>query len=172
MPKILIIDDEPDLRLALSATLEDHGFDVEEGSNGSQAIELAVKHSPDVIILDVNMPIVDGMTALKALKADSRTAGIPVCILTAIKDPTSEAYASEIGAADFFGKPWSEERLIRRLTEIIERRSNGSGGSMTMDICSSSNGLASASIEANRIDRESRLMVTIQSRHNTVFDLS
>jgi CheY-like chemotaxis protein len=105
MPRILIIDDEPDLRLALSATLEDHGFDVEEGSNWSQALELAVKHAPDVIILDVNMPVVDGMTALKALKADGRTAGIPVCILTAIKDPTSEAYARELGAADFFGKP-------------------------------------------------------------------
>jgi len=51
------------------------------------------------------MPVIDGMTALKALKADGRTAGIPVCILTAIKDPTSEAYARELGATDFFGKP-------------------------------------------------------------------
>ena len=68
MPRILIIDDEPDLRLALTATLEDNGYDVVEGSDGSQALELALQHSPDAIILDINMPVMDGESPVQVIE--------------------------------------------------------------------------------------------------------
>ncbi|MDP6823762.1 MAG: response regulator [Dehalococcoidia bacterium] len=171
MPRILIIDDEPDLRLALGATLEDHGYEVFEGSDGSEALELAIKHSPDVMILDINMPVVDGITALKILKGDERTREIPVCILTAVKDVAHEYYVAELGAADFFLKPWSEDRMVRRLAELIEERSSGAGGSVTADTFAEYE-TASNLTEWLRMERNERLLQTIQARHNTWVSLS
>ncbi len=165
MPKILIIDDEPDLRLALSATLEDHGYEVFEGSDGSEALELAIKHSPDTIILDVNMPIVDGITALKILKGDERTSEIPVCILTAVKDVAYEYYVTELGAADFFLKPWSEDQMVRRLAELIDRPSHEVGGSTSDDNFARIESVLVAA-ELLKMDRADRLSETLQARHN------
>jgi CheY-like chemotaxis protein len=73
MPRILIIDDEPDLRLALTATLEDHGYEVVEGSDGSEALDLAVQYAPDPIFIDVNMPVIDGTAALEILRRGGAT---------------------------------------------------------------------------------------------------
>jgi|APSaa5957512493_1039668.scaffolds.fasta_scaffold93247_1 CheY-like chemotaxis protein len=166
MPKILIIDDEPDLRLALAATLEDHGYDVVEGTDGSEALELAVMHAPDVVLMDVNMPLVDGMTALRILKGDSRTAGIPVCLVTAVRDVSYQHYAIEMGASDFFVKPWNEARMIRRLAELITPCADGSGGSTLADAYVEFEPSSEQS-QILMMDRCERLTESIQARHNT-----
>ncbi len=165
MPKILIIDDEPDLRLALTATLEDNGYEVVEGTDGSEALELAIAHSPDLIILDVNMPIVNGITALKILKSDDRTSGIPVCILTAVVDPSNERYAIEFGAEEFFKKPWSEEHMVRRLSEIIAFHSGDFGGEAYTDNCVSSEPLFVTS-QRLQMERDGWISDSLQARHN------
>lgn len=166
MPKILIIDDEPDLRMALTITLEDHGYEVVEGVDGSEALDLAVAHAPDVVILDLNMPNVGGLAALEILKNDERTSDIPVCILTAIKDPAQEHYATVLGADDFIAKPWLEERLVRRLAELIDRRAHRTGGAMSSDTCVRYEPL-STSPEAIIQDRMEQLTEMIRARHDT-----
>lgn len=171
MLKILVIDDEPDVRLALAITLEDHGYEVVEGADGSVALDLAVAHAPDLIILDLNMPIVDGLTALKILKSDERTSGIPVCILTALSDPSQEQCATALGADDFIGKPWSEEQLLRRLAGLIDRRATESGGSPASDVAASDRP-ANAFPGLFALDHAKRLAETIRTRHNTWSALS
>jgi len=166
MPRILIIDDEPDLRLALTATLEDHGYDVVEGSDGSEALELAVKHAPDAIFLDVNMPIVDGTAALEILKQDPRTSDIPICILTAVNDPAYQEYVLGLGAGAFYVKPWAEDRMMRRLAELIDSRTETSGGTISTDTCAQFAPGPSPAVTF-QMERSERLAETIQARHNT-----
>lgn len=171
MFKILVIDDEPDIRLALSITLEDNGYEVVEGSDGSEALDLAIAHAPDLIILDLNMPNIDGFTALKMLKSDERTSHVPVCILTAVKDPSQEQHAAALGADDFIGKPWSEERLIRGLAELINRREAHSSGALSSSV-SASDEPKIASPTVSDADRAERLTETIRARHNAWSPLS
>jgi len=166
MPRILIIDDEPDLRLALTATLEDHGYEVVEGSDGSEALDLAVKHAPDAIFLDVNMPVVDGTAALEILKKDPRTSDIPVCMLTAVSDAAYQEFVLALGADAFFVKPWSEDRMMRRLAEIIDTRADFSNGAMSADSCVQNAPTSSPAVTL-QMDRSERLLETIQARHNS-----
>lgn len=162
MPKILVIDDEPDLRLALSITLDDYGYEVVEGVDGSEAMDLAVTHAPDLIILDLNMPNVDGLTALEALKADERTSSVPVCILTAVTDPKREERAFALGAGDIIGKPWSEERLVRSLGDLIRKSHEAPGHGDAPD--SGRRGLTST--HSSSQERVDRLSETIRARHD------
>jgi CheY-like chemotaxis protein len=166
MPRILIIDDEPDLRLALTATLEDHGYEGVEGSDGSEALELAVKYAPDAIFLDVNMPVVDGPAALKILKQDPRTADIPICILTAVSDASYEEYVIGLGADAFFVKPWTEDRMMRRLAELIDSRTGSSSGPMSDDSFIQYSPGPSLAVTL-QMERSQRLVETIQARHNS-----
>jgi len=133
MFRILIIDDEPDLRMTLGAIVEDYGYNVIEGTDGSEVLKLAIRFEPDVFILDVNKPVMDGMTAIKILKSDIRTFRIPVGIRSTVKDPDRERYASELDAAEFFGRPWSGSHLIRKLAELTEGLGNEPGGPMSVD---------------------------------------
>ncbi|MDA1257573.1 MAG: response regulator [Chloroflexi bacterium] len=167
MPRILVIDDEPDLRLALSITFEDYGYDAIEGVDGTEVLDLAVTHSPDLIILDLNMPIIDGLTALQILKNDERTFSIPVCILTAVKDPEREQRARSLGAEEFFSKPWSEEHLVRRVGELIRQHAvevpnSDSSASDTPD----AHEATVASSDTSSATRVARLSETIRARHN------
>lgn len=166
MPRILIIDDEPDLRLALTATLEDHGYEVVEGSDGSEALELAVKHAPDAIFLDVNMPNVDGTAALEMLKQDPRTSDIPICMLTAVSDAAYQEYVLGLGADAYFVKPWSEDHMMRRLAEIIDSRADLSGSAMSADSCVRTAPVIFPALTL-QMERSERLVETIQARHNT-----
>lgn len=165
MFKILVVDDEPDIRLALTISLEDNGYEVIEGTDGSEALDLAVAHTPDLIILDLNMPKMDGLTALEILKSDERTSNVPVCILTAVKDPAQEQHARTLGADDFIGKPWSEDQLVRRLAGLISRSSTRSAEPPASRV-SASERPANASPGSYEPDRAERLTETIRARHN------
>ena len=83
---ILIVDDDPDLRTALAGLLREAGWEVMEGKNGDEAVSLAAFHHPDVILMDVMMPVKDGFAAYKELREDHRTAHIPVVMLTAVNE--------------------------------------------------------------------------------------
>jgi DNA-binding response OmpR family regulator len=108
LARILVVDDSPDVRLALATILEDAGYDVVEAENGDQVFDLAVKESPNLVLLDVMMPRVNGFDALATLKADTRTSPIPVIMVTAKGRPEDMVMARSLGAVEYITKPWAD----------------------------------------------------------------
>ena len=108
MARILIVDDSPDVRLALATILEDTGHEIVEAEDGDQVFDLAVTQNPDLVLLDVMMPRVNGFDALATLKADTRTNPIPVIMVTAKGRPEDMAMARSLGAVEYITKPWAD----------------------------------------------------------------
>lgn len=106
MFKVLVVDDEKLVCDALSLLLEDEGYGVLTASNGRDAVQAARAEQPDVILLDIGMPIMTGPDALVQLSKDPATAGIPVLMITA-RDAASDALgAVQLGARYYIQKPW------------------------------------------------------------------
>lgn len=118
--KIVVADDEPFILSALQDTLSD-SYSVTTASNGAEAIRLAQKVMPDLIILDVMMPEMDGLDACKNLKRDKLTATIPVILLTAKGQITDIEKGFKSGADAYVVKPFSPARLIEKVEEIFEK---------------------------------------------------
>ncbi|MCK5236118.1 MAG: response regulator, partial [Deltaproteobacteria bacterium] len=105
--KILTVDDEADILALLSYNLKKSGFIVIEAKDGPEAIELALKKNPDLIILDIMLPNMEGTDVLKKLKADKKTERIPVIMLTAKGEEVDRIVGLELGADDYITKPFS-----------------------------------------------------------------
>ena len=114
MACILVVDDEHDVRLGLTQLLEEAGHDVVEAPDGAYVQIVALRDSPDVILLDVTMPKVTGFEALAKLKADARTADIPVIMVTAKGRPQDLHQARSLGALDYINKPWAKGEVVLR----------------------------------------------------------
>jgi DNA-binding response OmpR family regulator len=108
LARILIVDDSPDVRLALATILEDTGHEIVEAEDGDQVFDLAVAQNPDLVLLDVMMRRVNGFDALTTLKADTRTNPIPVIMVTAKGRPEDMAMARSLGAVEYITKPWAD----------------------------------------------------------------
>lgn len=121
-PKILIIDDEPFNVDYLEQELEDLDYDTVSGSNGQEALILTETESPDVILLDVQMPVMDGFQALTILKSDSQTRDIPVIIISAAHDMDNVIKGIEMGAEDYLPKPFDPTLLRARITASLEKK--------------------------------------------------
>ncbi|MCX5782234.1 MAG: ATPase, T2SS/T4P/T4SS family [Elusimicrobia bacterium] len=121
-PLILIADDENDLRLILAQRLIDAGYDVLQAIDGREAVRLATMEAPDIIVTDLMMPIMDGISAVKELRANLETAGIPIIMLTAKQDKESEIEGFDAGADDYITKPYDKDRLFKRIEILIKRR--------------------------------------------------
>ena len=104
MPKILIVEDEPEVLRVLSDMLKQEKFEIIEAKNGAEGLESAVSAKPDLILLDILMPVMDGLTMLKELKTDNATKNIPVIILTNYSDTKRIADALESGAYGYLIK--------------------------------------------------------------------
>ena len=122
MARILIVDDSPEVRVALTATLEDAGHTVIEASDGREAVAQAAAIQPDAIVLDINMPDLDGIGALRAIRADRLTRDVPVVMLTAVADLDHIQTAIAAGAQDYILKPWDADSVIQRLWNAMESR--------------------------------------------------
>lgn len=120
--KILIVDDEQDVRSLMVTVLEDAGYPVAELSSATQIVEKAIEIRPDVIVLDITMPYIDGFAALTLLKSDQRTSGIPVLMASARGQKDMFEKARELGATDFLVKPWETGELEWRVGECAKRR--------------------------------------------------
>ena len=124
--RILVVDDSPDVRLALATILEDAGHEVVEAEDGDQVFDLALQEKPNLVLLDVMMPRVNGFDALAALKADTRTAQVPVIMVTAKGRPEDMAMARSLGAVEYITKPWAdgdvELRVEWALAAVSERQ--------------------------------------------------
>jgi len=118
--KLLLADDESNIRLLTKKIFEDD-YEVVEAKNGREAIDLATKHIPAIILLDIMMPTTDGLTALTALKNDKRTSSIPVIMLTGAGHELNEKLAISLGAQAYLRKPVSPKQLTDEISSIVRR---------------------------------------------------
>jgi DNA-binding response OmpR family regulator len=127
---ILVVDDEPDLRKLVTKIMEARGHRVVSASDGLEAIETAMREPPDVIILDLNLPRVDGFEVCRRLKSEDGTRGIPVVMLTASYISVDDAEKGiGVGADEYVVKPFLREVLVHNVERLIaERKASASSG--------------------------------------------
>ncbi len=123
---MLLVDDEDQLRRVMRDLLERDGYSVAEASDGVQALDQVDRHGPDIIVLDLNLPGLDGYGVLTHLRSRPATADIPVVVLTARGDEDSEVRVFEMGADDFLSKPFRARALSARLQAVLSRTRGGS----------------------------------------------
>ncbi|HEY9443371.1 MAG TPA: response regulator, partial [Gemmatimonadales bacterium] len=118
---VLLVEDEEQLRRVMKDLLEREGYTVAEARDGVQALDQVDRFAPDVIILDLNLPGIDGYTVLAQLRSRSATRTIPVVVLTAKGDEDNEVRVFELGADDFITKPFRAKALSARLEAVLGR---------------------------------------------------
>ena len=121
MAKILIAEDERDIRDLVAFTLRFAGHEVFAASNGEEAVEMAPKVNPDLILMDVRMPRMTGYEACKAMKADPDLKDIPVVFLTARGQDNEIKQGLEVGAEKYLLKPFAPDQLTAQVKEILAK---------------------------------------------------
>jgi DNA-binding response OmpR family regulator len=121
MPLVLLVEDEETLRKVLRNLLERDGFEVAEAADGAEALSAVDRLSPDAIVLDLNLPVLDGYDVLSRLRTRSTSATLPVLVLTANGDEASEVRALKMGANEFLTKPFRPRALGARLKLLLSR---------------------------------------------------
>lgn len=117
--KILVVDDEINITQILQFSIGAEGYEVITAQNGEEAIDKARREQPDLIILDIMMPRIDGYEACRILKANPLTKNIPVVLLTAKGRDVDRRLGREVGAIDYIVKPFSPNKLIDRIHELL-----------------------------------------------------
>ena len=120
--RILIVDDEPNIVRTLKDRLEMNEYDVITGSNGKEGLDLAIKEQPDIILLDVIMPLMDGLEMLEALRSNAQCRDIAVIMLTARSQTQDIARAKACGIEDYIVKPFDLSELLEKIESIAEHR--------------------------------------------------
>jgi DNA-binding response OmpR family regulator len=117
--KILVVDDEPDAVELIEFNLKGAGYDVVRASDGDEALKKARMTLPDLIILDLMLPEIDGMEVCKLLRRDQKTSGIPVVMVTAKAAEIDRVLGLELGADDYVTKPFSPRELVLRVKRLL-----------------------------------------------------
>ena len=125
-PTVLVIDDEKDLVELVRYNLEKEHINVITAFDGASAVQIALHHHPDLIVLDLMMPGMSGLEVCRALRNDQRSSNIPVIMLTARAEETDRIVGLEMGADDYVTKPFSPRELVARVRAVLRR----SGGQM------------------------------------------
>ena len=120
--KILLVDDDDMVRDLVAATLKGGDYQLLQAANGGEGLELARQHHPDIVFLDVNMPVMDGVSVCAAIKSDPDTRGTTVIMLTALGPEVDKDRARRAGADGYFTKPFSPLTLLRRVDEVLRTR--------------------------------------------------
>jgi len=122
--KVLVVDDEEHIRRILKFQLEKNGYDVVMAENGEEALKIVRRSMPDLILLDLMMPKLDGFEVCKRLRADFQTSQIPIIMLTAKSDLPDRIKGLQGGANDYLVKPYSNEELLLRVYNVLEWSQN------------------------------------------------
>ena len=120
MARVLVIDDEPDVRWLIRMSLERAGHEVIDAVDGLRGIALSMKQRPEIIVLDLMMPVMDGYGVLAELAKDPRTASVPVVVLSARAIPDEAERAVGAGARRFLEKPFDPDLLANELNELLD----------------------------------------------------
>ncbi len=139
--KILIVDDEPDAIELLAFNLRNAGFDVITAEDGAQALKKARQEAPDLMVLDVMIPEIDGMEVCKLIRRDASAAQLPIIMLTAKAAEIDRVLGLEIGADDYVTKPFSPRELVLRIKKLLQRgkeeetaKDRYQAGALTLDV--------------------------------------
>jgi len=117
--RLLVVDDEPSIRELLTASLKFAGFDVQSAADGNEALRLAETHKPDLVVLDVMLPDLDGFAVTRRLRERGRE--MPVLFLTARDDTSDKIAGLTVGGDDYVTKPFSLEEVVARIRAILRR---------------------------------------------------
>ncbi len=120
-PLVLVVEDFDDTRQMMRRFLEIGGCRVIEAVNGREAIECARRELPDLILMDLNMPVLDGFTATLRIREDERTGKVPIVAITAYDTPEFRAAANAVGCDDYIAKPVDFGQLMTLLDRLLER---------------------------------------------------
>ncbi len=127
MSSVLIVDDEADLRELLDFNLKQAGYSTLQARTGKEALEIAQRAQPQIVLLDLNLPDVSGTEVCRRLKADPKTQAIPILMLTARGTETDRIVGLELGAEDYVVKPFSVRELVLRVDALRRRLERQSG---------------------------------------------
>ena len=119
--RVLVVEDEPNIREIINFNLENWGFEVIQAEDGETALAMAEEYSPDLILLDLMLPKMDGIEVCRRLKSGFWTSRIPVIMLTAKKEVKDKVRGMEVGADDYITKPFSREELEARVKMVLSR---------------------------------------------------
>ncbi len=123
MPRVLIVDDSPTETYKFKAMLEKHGFEVLEADNGADGVAKARQEKPDVVLMDVVMPGLNGFQATRQLTKGSETSHIPVIIVTTKDQETDRVWGKRQGASDYLTKPVEEGKLVEIINNALSAQS-------------------------------------------------
>ncbi|MEM9908722.1 MAG: response regulator, partial [Cyanobacteria bacterium P01_D01_bin.44] len=121
MPRILVIDDDPAILELVSVNLEMAGYDVSQATDGVKGQALAVQLLPDLVMLDLMLPKVDGLTVCQRVRRDDRTSDIPILMLTALGETQDKVDGFNAGADDYLTKPFELEEMLARVRALLRR---------------------------------------------------
>lgn len=119
--RILLVDDEPDLLSMVKLRLEANGYEVITASDGNTAYEKAKSETPDLIILDLMLPGIDGYQVCRLLKFDERYRSIPIIMLTALSQKEDKEWGQKVGADYYLTKPFEPNELLDKIKELLNR---------------------------------------------------
>jgi DNA-binding response OmpR family regulator len=121
-PTILVADDEEDLRELVAYRLTRSGYEVIAAADGQEALQLARERPPDLMVLDVMMPRLDGYELTRRVRAEESLRSVPVILLTARSQESDVSRGFEVGADDYLKKPFSPDELVARVRAVLGRR--------------------------------------------------
>ena len=136
MPKqcVLIVEDEQSLSDVLAYNLRKTGFDILQAADGQTAINRAQLHLPDLIVLDLMLPVLDGLEVCRQLRGDPRTRVIPILMLTAKSEEVDEVVGFQMGADDYVVKPFKLNALVQRIKALLRRTQSDESGNDVINI--------------------------------------
>lgn len=155
--RILIIDDEPSILDAVKFYLEDEDFEVHVSADATRAVELAESLRPDLIILDVMMPVVDGIQVCRQLRSRARTRMIPIIFLTARESVEDKIQGLEAGGVDYITKPFANQELLARIRAHIRHSQEALAGHPVTGLP----GASTVEEEVNRLLQEGRIFTAV-----------
>lgn len=159
---VLIVEDEPSLVEVLSYNLEKEGFDVLTANNGRDGLERARTVLPDLVILDLMLPLIDGLQVCAQLRSDPRTQNIRILMLTARSEETDEVVGFNVGADDYVTKPFKVRPLIHRIKALLRRNEKSKSETSVLSV---------HGVEINKASFEARVDATELELTRTEFRL-
>lgn len=124
-PKVLLVDDEENIRILVRFNLEKSGYEVIEAGDGKEALRLVAAMRPEIVLLDLMLPGMDGLEVCRSLKSNPQTAALPIIMLTAKSDEIDRVIGLELGADDYLTKPFSQRELLARIKAVLRRSKPG-----------------------------------------------
>lgn len=125
--KILVVEDEPTNQEVAEVILASEGFEVLLAGNGQEGIDMARRAKPDLIVMDILMPVLDGLSATRELKSDPETAHIPILVVTAKASHSDRGAAEAAGCDAFLAKPYRNSVLVEAIRQLLPARSTPAG---------------------------------------------